>query len=127
MRIMDIDIEKVRAQAKQTFPDQFIQIETGSLFIPDSEAGTYTCDYMEDLLYISTCMGYHEVMIKGNKTRVKVEITLVFLKKNPYEVIYEGMRCCHVAMADGEQISFIPYDQFLLTIGDHIHPAQQPA
>ena len=81
MRIMDIDIEKVRAQAKQTFPDQFIQIETGSLFIPDSEAGTYTCDYMEDLLYISTCMGYHEVMIKGNKTRVKVEITLVFLKE----------------------------------------------
>ena len=30
MRIMDIDIEKVRAQAKQTFPDQFIQIAVHS-------------------------------------------------------------------------------------------------
>ena len=89
MKIMGIDKEAVKEAAARAFPRKHAQIENGSLFLPGCADGTYRCDHMEELLHVSTCMGYHEVMIQGNQTRVKIEITLVFLKDGPYEVIYE--------------------------------------
>ena len=122
MKIMGIDKEAVKEAAARAFPRKHAQIENGSLFLPGCADGTYRCDHMEELLHVSTCMGFHEVMIQGNQTRVKIEITLVFLKDGSYEVIYEGKKCCHVAMEEDGEIRFLPYEAFLEQIVTTLHP-----
>lgn len=113
LKIMELSKELVQKQTEETFAPKCIQIETGSLFLRGCADGIYHCEVMEKPLYVSTSLGYHEVMIKGNKTRVKVEITLVFIKDTPYSTIYDGSTCCYVAMEEAGEITYMPYEKFL--------------
>lgn len=123
MKITGISKEQVQKEAEKQFQPLFVQIESGSLFLKDCPDGSYQCEAMPDTLYVSTSLGYHEVMIQGNKTRVKVEIWLVFLKQTPYATIYEGKKHCYVAVEEGGEIQFQPYEEFLEWIIQKIQPA----
>lgn len=126
MKIININPKIVAAAAKEAFPEYSIQMESGALFIPECADGAYDCDVMTDTLYVSTSIGYYEQMIKGNQTRVKAEIMLIFLKKSPYEVIYEGKKRCYAAMEEDEgKITFLPYEEFLQWIKRQIHKREE--
>lgn len=125
MEIMNLAEEEVRKQARQQFSNACIQLERSSLFVPGCEEGRYRCDCMQEPLYISTSMGYHEVLEHGNRARVKVEVLLVFVKQDPYEVIYEGKKCAYVAKQEGERILFQPYESFLEWIPSQLHPLDE--
>ncbi len=122
MKIMNLSQDQVREQALKKFSPRFVQVESGSLFLRACADGTYRCDLMEETLFVSTSLGYHEVVIKGNKTRVKVEITLVFVKDNPYATIVDGNACGYVAIEEQEEIQFMEYPNFLEWILNHVHP-----
>lgn len=121
MKIMNLSKERVQEQALKKFSPRFVQIEGGSLFLRGCADGAYRCDLMEETLFVSTSLGYHEVVIKGNKTRVKVEITLVFVKDTPYATIVDGNACGYVAIEEQEKIQFMEYPLFLDWILDHVH------
>ena len=125
MKITGLSKSAVMEAAQRAFLGKSLELEEGSLFLRGVEPGAWRCEGIADIQHVSTCMGYHEEIINGNRTRVKTTIPLLFVKESRYAVIYEGEQCCYVPMEDEGDITFMPYAQFVTWIVENTHPAAE--
>lgn len=120
MQILNLNEEEVLASAKTTFPDDVIHMDHCDLFLNTIEKGEITIDGIEYPLYVNTNYVYEDHLINNNKTRYKVAVTLVSLKKDPYEVIYDSTAKSYVAYLD-ETIQFVLYEEFQAFLAPMVH------
>ena len=87
MKITGLSKSAVMEAAQRAFLGKSLELEEGSLFLRGVEPGAWRCEGIADIQHVSTCMGYHEEIINGNRTRVKTMIPLLFVKESRYAVI----------------------------------------
>ena len=86
MKITGLSKSAVMEAAQRAFLGKSLELEEGSLFLRGVEPGAWRCEGIADIQHVSTCMGYHEEIINGNRTRVKTMIPLLFVKESRYAV-----------------------------------------
>lgn len=121
MQITNLDKEEVLQVAQVTFKDKYIEMNESDLFIPDIEKGCVTIDGIEHKVYISTHYAYEDRLVHGNKTRYKIPLTTILLKKDKYEVIYDSYGKYYVAYKNEEGIQFVPYEDFYDLLKPFLH------
>ncbi|MDE6476440.1 MAG: hypothetical protein K2L08_06275 [Erysipelotrichaceae bacterium] len=120
MKIQDLDKEEVLQAARKQFPDYEIEIDTTDLFTYDLEEGKYQAPFYEKDIYISTRYAYEDIMVNGNATRYKIQITTIMLLKHTYEIIYQTKGRYYVAYEKEGEIFFHPYEEFFMLIKDQM-------
>ena len=71
-------------------------------------------------LYVSTNYVYEDHVINGNDTRFKSKLSVITLKKDAYDVVYDSFGKYFVAYKE-DTIKFVPYEDFYDMLKDHIH------
>ena len=111
MKILYLDKENVIEAAQQTFKGSFIEIGECDLFLEGIETGSIQMDGIDSILHVNTNYVYEDRMINGNKTRYKIQLTTVTIKKDAYEIIYDSYGKYFIAYEDDQQaITFITYE-----------------
>ena len=111
MKIINLDEEKVLEKAKQEFPNRYVEVGTTDLFLQDIETGKIQIDGIDHELYVSTHYVYEDHLINNNKTRYKVKLTTILLRKDPYDVVYDSYGKYYVAY-ESDDIHFLLYEEF---------------
>lgn len=112
MKLLNLEKEIVEAAAKEQFPNDFIEVDTTDWYMPSYEKGNIATKLYEKPLYLSTHYVYEDRIVQGNQTRYKVELTVIWLKDDPYGVIYDSKNRYYVAYEDQDKIQFCEYDHF---------------
>ena len=112
MQIVNLDKENVLNAAKETFPNEYTELDHCDLFLSFIDHGEITMDGIDHPLYVSTHYVYEDHLVNQNKTRYKIPLTIVYRKKNPYEVLYDSYGKCYVAYMEEDQILFVLYEDF---------------
>lgn len=125
-KVMDLQItgleEQAVAQAAAVkFPDKYIEMGESDLYLPDIEKGSLTIAGIDHPVYASTHYAYEDKLVNGNKTRYKIPLTTVLVKKDKYEVIYDSYGKYYVAYKKDEGIQFVPYEDFYELLKPLIH------
>lgn len=121
MKITNLDKEKVEKEAKEAFQGKYVEMDTTDLFLADMESGTLRLDGMDHAIYVSTHYAYEDHLVNNNKTRYKIPLTLVLLKNDPYDVIYDSKGCCYVAYEEENHIHFVLYEEFQDFLKPYLH------
>ncbi len=116
MYFMNLDKEKVKSAAKEFFQNYYIEIGETDLYLPDIAYGKIMVEGREEPIYASTNYAYEDRVINGNKTRYKIPLTTILLKKDKYEVIYDSYGKYYVAYVEDETIKFVRYEDFYDTL-----------
>lgn len=124
MQIINLDKEEVAKAAAIEFSGKYIEMESCDLFLKDEESGKASIDFIDHEVYIGTNYVYEDRLVNGNKTRYKVPITIIYLKKDPYETIYDSKGKCYVAYKE-DTIHFILYEDFYTFIKPQIHMLEE--
>lgn len=109
MMIKKIANEVIMEAAQQAFPDYYIQLEQSDIFLKGKTAGRYRASWIEQEFFVSTEYAYEDIMVNGNKTRYKIHMPCILLKKNRYDVIYDSKDAYYVAYEDQGQVKFQRY------------------
>lgn len=109
MLLKKFDEEKLKEAAQRTFPDFYIQVEYSDIYLRNTTAGRYTAPWLEQEFYISTEYVYEDVLVNGNKTRYKISMSCVLLKKDRYDVIYDSSDAYYAAYEEDGEICFMKY------------------
>ena len=67
MKITGLSKSAVMEAAQRAFLGKSLELEEGSLFLRGVEPGAWRCEGIADIQHVSTCMGYHEEIINGNR------------------------------------------------------------
>lgn len=121
MRLFELDLEKVKQQAKIDFVDKYSEIVNSDWYLDDIFEGQISLDGLDEILYVNTNYVYHDVDVNGNKTRYKMPLTCLLVKNNPYEIIYSYENAYYVAYEDEGKINFILYRDFINFIKAYYH------
>lgn len=120
MQITNLSEEEIVAEATKLYPNKIIEVELTDLFLRDIEQARLQVDFLDYPIYASTHYAYEDHLVNGNQTRYKIHVSIIFIKKDPYEVIYDSMGKCFVAYKE-DTIKFCPYEDFYDLIKDQIH------
>lgn len=120
MQITNLNKEDILAKAQEVFPDSFIELDTIDLFLRDQEKGKGTIEGIDHPVFISTHYAYEDHLINNNKTRYKIHLSIIYIKNDAYEVIYDSREMCYVAYQENE-IKFILYKDFYDFMKPKIH------
>ena len=112
MKFLDLNKEEVEKAAKDKFHDYYIEMGESVLYLPDIAYGKVMIEGREGPIYASTNYAYEDRLVNGNKTRYKIPLTTILLKKDPYEVIYDSYGKYYVAYIEDDEIKFIRYEDF---------------
>lgn len=124
MQLINLDKDKVLEKAQVRFPDKYIELDSADLYLEDMESGHINIEGIEHELFVSTHYVYENHIVNGNKTRYKVPLTIVLLKKDAYDVIYDSRGKCYVAYEDND-INFILYEDFQDFIFPMVHEIKE--
>lgn len=111
MQLLHLKDEEVEAAAKQQFPDYVVEVDHTDWYVRSYESGSLQAKFSEVPLYLSTHYVYEDHLVQGNMTRYKVQITVIWLKKDHYDVIYDSKGLYYVAYEDEGSIHFCPYEE----------------
>lgn len=111
LKIFDEAVLSVAAQT--AFPDFYIQVDESDIYLRNTTAGRYKADWLDREFYISTEYVYEDILVNGNKTRYKVAMSCVLLKKDRYDVIYDAKDAYYVAYEEDGEIKFMKYIDIL--------------
>lgn len=120
MQIIDLDKQEILEAAQRAFLNNYIEVDTTDFFLPAIEKGEIQLDGIEHTYHVNTHYVYEDRLVKGNQTRYKVSISIITVKQNAYEVIYDSYGKCFVAIKE-EELHFVPYEDFYEYIKDFIH------
>lgn len=127
MQITGLDEQEVAKAAANTFANTYVEVGSADLFLPDIEKGELCIDGIEHPIYASTHYAYEDRLVNGNKTRYKVALTTILLKKDAYEVIYSSRGKYYVAYKTEEGIQFVLYEDFYALLKPLIHQKEEKA
>ena len=125
-KVMDLQITGLEEQdvvqaAAVKFPGKYIEMGESDLYLPDIEKGSLTIEGIDHPVFASTHYAYEDKLVNGNKTRYKIPLTTVLVKKDKYEVIYDSYGKYYVAYKEEEKIHFVPYEDFYELLKPLIH------
>lgn len=120
MNVYRLDKNAVLDAAKKIFPDMHIELDEIDLYLPDIESGEIKIKPIEESFYVSTNYVYEDRIVNGNKTRYKVPLSIIYTKRNKYEVIYDSKNICYVAYEEDGEIKFCLYIDFYDKIKNQI-------
>lgn len=120
MQLINLDQTKVIESAQQAFQNYYIAMDTADVYVRDIEEGEIQMDGIDHPLYVRTHYVYEDHLVNGNKTRYKIQVTTIRLKKSRYDVIYDSTKVYYVAYEE-DGIHFVRYDQFQDFLVDKIH------
>lgn len=109
MLLKKFDEEMLKEAAQRAFPDFYIQIEYSDIYLRNTTAGRYTAPWLKQEFYISTEYVYEDVLVNGNKTRYKVSMSCILLKKDRYDVVYDSSDVYYAAYEEDGEIRFMKY------------------
>ena len=110
MQFLNLNEEEVLAAAKQAYPQNYIEYDHTDFYVRDIAKGTIHIDDVDYPLYVSTNYVYEDHVINGNDTRFKSKLSVITLKKDAYDVVYDSF---------GKY--FVAYKDFYDMLKDHIH------
>ena len=115
-KVMDLQITGLEEQdviqaAAVKFPGKYIEMGESDLYLPDIEKGSLTIEGIDHPVFASTHYAYEDKLVNGNKTRYKIPLTTVLVKKGKYYVAYK----------EEEKIHFVPYEDFYELLKPLIH------
>ena len=111
MQIINLDEQMVLDKAKEKFSDWFVEIGETDLFLRDIDSGKIGIEGIDHELYVSTHYVYEDHLVNNNKTRYKVKLTTILLRKDPYDVVYDSVGRYYVAY-QSDDIQFVLYEDF---------------
>ena len=91
----------------------------------DIEKGTLHIDGISFPVYASTHYAYEDRLVNGNKTRYKIGLTAILIKKDPYEVIYDSYGKYFIAYKEDQTVHFVPYEDFWDILKPHIQVEEE--
>lgn len=121
MQIKDLDKEEVQKALEPKYPGKYIEVGETDLYLNDIEKGVMTIDCYDHPVYASTNYAYEDRLVNGNKTRYKLVLTTVMIKKDKYEVIYDSYGKYYVAYKEDGEIRVVPYEDFYDMLKPMIH------
>ena len=125
MTFYQLDEEKVVEAAKAHFASQYPVLDHADFYLPDIETGKIMVDGVEHPFYVSTHYAYEDRVVKGNDTRYKVPLCLLYVKDDPYQIIYDSKDCCYVAYQQEDEIRFVLYVDFYDFVKKQIHLVEE--
>ena len=120
MQFLNLNEEELLAAAKQAYPQNYIEYDHTDFYVRDIAKGTIHIDDVDYPLYVSTNYVYEDHVINGNDTRFKSKLSVITLKKDAYDVVYDSFGKYFVAYKE-DTIKFVPYEDFYDMLKDHIH------
>lgn len=112
INFINLDNNKILEAAKQQFPKFYIEQDVTDFYLPDVEKGEIRIASIPHTIYVSTHYAYEDRMINGNKTRYKMQLSIIYTTKDAYEVVYDSRDICYVAYEEDDEIYFILYEDF---------------
>lgn len=106
-----LDQDRLLSAAQEAFPGSYIELDKVDFYLPDIKEGVIQLEGMDQPLYVSTNYVYEDRIVIGNNTRYKVELHLITIKKDRYEVIYDSYGKSFIAY-EKDRILFTPYEDF---------------
>lgn len=120
MQFLNLNEEEVLAAAKLVYPQNYIEYDHTDFYVRDIAKGTIHIDDVDFPLFVSTNYVYEDHVINGNDTRFKSKLSVITLKKDAYDVVYDSFGKYFVAYKE-DTIKFIPYEDFYDMLKEHIH------
>lgn len=120
MQFLNLNEEEVLEAAKQAYPQNYIEYDHTDFYVRDIAKGTIHIDDVDFPLYVSTNYVYEDHVINGNDTRFKSKLSVITLKKDAYDVVYDSFGKYFVTYKE-DTVKFIPYEDFYDMIKDRIH------
>lgn len=118
MKFVKLSDEQIYQAAKQTFPDSYIKIEYTDIYLRDTKSGRYRADWIDQEFYVSTDYAYEDILVKENKTRYKIAIPCILVKKDQYQVVYSSRDVFYAVFMINDQIQFKKYVDVIEEIRD---------
>ena len=91
------------------------------MYLPDIEKGKLRIEGIDKPVFASTHYAYEDKLVNGNKTRYKIPLATVLIKRDKYEVIYDSYGKYYVAFKDEAGIQFVLYEDFYELLKPMIH------
>lgn len=120
MQFLNLNEEEVVEAAKSAYPQNYIEYDHTDFYVRDIAKGTIHIDDVDTPLFVSTNYVYEDHVINGNDTRFKSKLSVITLKKDAYDVVYDSFGKYFVAYKE-DTIKFIPYEDFYDMIKAKIH------
>ena len=121
MKICNLDQTEVVEAAKVHFAPKVVAYDQVDFYLPDIETGKIMVEGVDHPMYVSTHYAYEDHIVKGNDTRYKVPLSMIYVKDDAYDVIYDSRDCCYIAYEEANEIKFILYVDFYAFIKPYIH------
>lgn len=121
LQITGLDEQEVAQAAAIKFLGKYIEPGESDLYLPDIEKGRLMIDGIDHPVFASTHYAYEDKLVNGNKTRYKIPLATVLVKKDKYEVVYDSYGKYYVAYRNEEGIQFILYEDFYELLRPLIH------
>lgn len=109
MQLKKFEEQELLEAAQKAFPDSYIKIEDSDIFLKNTTAGRYKAPWLDREFYISTEYVYEDILVNGNKTRYKVSMSCILLKKDRYDVVYDSSDVYYTAYEEADEIKFMKY------------------
>lgn len=107
----ELNKDEVLQIAQAKFPGKYIELDTIDFYVPEIKEGIIQLEGMNQPFYISTNYAYEDRIVLGNNTRYKVELVLLYVKADRYEVMFDSYGKSYVAYED-DSIHIIAYEDF---------------
>lgn len=120
MLLKTFDEDILREAAQKAFANSYIQIEYSDIYLRNTTAGRYLAPWLDREFYISTEYVYEDKLVNGNKTRYKVAMACVLIKKDRYDIIYDSKDVYYAAYEEAGEIKFMKYVDILAVLGEQI-------
>lgn len=113
MQITNLKKEEILEYAQKQFPDMHIWLDQTDFYLPSIESGEVCVEGIDHSVYVSTHYAYEDHLVNGNQTRYKIPISIFYVKKDEYDVVYDGRECCYVAYKEDGCMQHVLYKEFL--------------
>lgn len=121
MEILNLNKATVLEAAQKEYQGSYVELGECDLFLENIETGEIRLDGYNRELFVNTNYVYEDRIVNGNKTRYKVQLTTVLVKKDAYEIIYDSYGKYFVAYKDGDSIAFIAYEDVCEFLSPFLH------
>ena len=120
MEIVYLTDTEIIEAAQQVFPDAYIAIEESDIYLRDTRAGRYRASWLDHEFYVSTDYAYEDQLVNGNKTRYKVHMPCVLIKKDKYDIVYDSKDKYYAVYKEDNEIKFMKYIDILELLSTQI-------
>lgn len=116
MQITNLKTEEILEYAQKQFPNMYISLDETDFYLPSIESGEICVEGIDHPVYVSTHYAYEDHLVNGNQTRYKIPISIFYVKKDAYDVIYDNRGCCFVPYIEDGCMQHVSYQEFLYMI-----------